>query len=587
MILRRETRAVECFPWSTPKEFGCATISLPSRQRSFDREFHRCLTKSIELFEGDLVVLLTDAVAVMVLEHRRHSTVAEALEEIAAIDSQEAWASFIQERRAAHEIEDDDSTAIVLRLSNNPEKTSLGCSAAPPAELINERREELNRARNEQRKDLAAIAYGDGHWLPPGEVIDPAEVENARAVATALNKVLQVLRRSINQPDCQARLTQGWLQHGPLLRDEPAAAILRRSLAGLGVALTQPAENVPNPAPSPSTDEAALTPKTDLVPAEQPVLGPCLPLNLPDPEREFQDGAFEMVEMTAPIGTSQPIPLAIQGGSAIVYKFRTKSNQLRALRAITNSNRGDLKSRYETFHPYLRTHAAGVTVDFIYHDKGITLKDAQGTSHVYPLIDMEWVEGKTLIDTVNDLCRQGDRDALDQLGRRWMELLNILRAARMAHGDLSGNNVMVRPDGRLVLVGYDGIYIPAFDGQQAYSIGQPDYQHPDMANRPFNEWMDEFSWLAIHAALIALRVEHGLWEALVQYDKDGKLLSTNLLFEAKDYKDPGQSQVFSRLRQIREPNVVQAVEALAAACKMSIEQVRIPQEIITVPAAEI
>ena len=310
------------------------------------------------------------------------------------------------------------------------------------------------------------------------------------------------------------------------------------------------------------------------------IIAPKHRLKIPDPNREYKEGSVEMMEMKTTKGQSYRMPYGMQGGFAVVYKFRTKSKKLRALRVFTNPNLGDTEDRYEAIGPFLKAHAAEVAVDFNYHDQGITLKDTQGDSHIYPLIDMEWVEGETLIDKVNDLCRQGDRNALDQLGRRWIELLNILRAARMAHGDLSGDNVMIRPDGKLALVDYDGIYIPAFNGQQAYTIGQPDYQHPDMAKRPFNEWMDEFSWLAIHAALQALRVKPELWKELVDYGGNGKLLNSNILFEAKDYKDPGQSQVFSRLRQIREPNVAQAVEALAAACKMNIEQVRVPQALI-------
>ena len=36
-----------------------------------------------------------------------------------------------------------------------------------------------------------------------------------------------------------------------------------------------------------------------------------------------------------------------------------------------------------------------------------------------------------------------------------------------AHGDLKPDNILVRDDGSLVLVDYDGMYVPAMQGQKA------------------------------------------------------------------------------------------------------------------------
>src|SRR5438132_952520 len=97
---------------------------------------------------------------------------------------------------------------------------------------------------------------------------------------------------------------------------------------------------------------------------------------------------------------------------------------------------------------------------------------------------------------------------------------------------------MVRTDGRLVLVDYDGVYIPDFAGLLPAVAGQPDYQHPQMNQRPFNERTDAFSALVIYTALLALQAQPLLWDKYTHRDAQGELLDTTLLFEQEDFLDP-------------------------------------------------
>ncbi|QBD80587.1 hypothetical protein EPA93_33295 [Ktedonosporobacter rubrisoli] len=134
-------------------------------------------------------------------------------------------------------------------------------------------------------------------------------------------------------------------------------------------------------------------------------------------------------------------------------------------------------------------------------------------------------------------------------------------------------NIMVRPDGRLILVDYDGVYIPGFAGLAKLLLGQPDFQHPQMAQRKFNEHMDDFSALVISTALLALEERPELWDKYVKRDVQGKLLDTNLLFTQKDFKDPGQSAIFQELEQAGSERVTSALRALKRACLQPIDQV--------------
>jgi hypothetical protein len=291
---------------------------------------------------------------------------------------------------------------------------------------------------------------------------------------------------------------------------------------------------------------------------------------------ELLEGAVETV------GASQ-IPWGNQGGFAVVYKFRTKGGKARALRCFTRPIDPNIKQRYELMGPYFRQYARGITADFTYYERGILVKETmQGQSRetVYPVIDMEWVEGLTLFDSLEKVCKARDRVVLGNLVTQWVGVLQQLRQARMAHGDLSAINVMVRKDGRLVLVDYDGVYIQQFAAMNQLLYGTRGFQHPQMAKRAFDEWMDEFSGLLIYTALLALQAQPELWNKYTKRGTTGRALDQTLLFTGDDLEDPQQSALFAELARSPDARVRAAVQELKRACGQAVEQVRFPMGLI-------
>ena len=237
----------------------------------------------------------------------------------------------------------------------------------------------------------------------------------------------------------------------------------------------------------------------------------------------MKQGQVEKVTVQTKAG---PIvrPWGIEGGFAVVYKFRTKSGQLRALRCFRVPMKPDTQFRYERIGPYFHAHTRDITANFKYHDTGIVVKEQGKQNQTYPVIEMDWIDGMTLLEKVDELCKIRDRAALKNLGEEWLSILKTMKHAHIAHGDLAGLNVMVRADGRLVLVDYDGVYIPDFAGLPQVVLGQVDYQHPQMNQRQFNERMDDFSALVIYTALLALEVQPELWNKYIKRNPQGKLL---------------------------------------------------------------
>lgn len=307
---------------------------------------------------------------------------------------------------------------------------------------------------------------------------------------------------------------------------------------------------------------------------------PKIRLKISDPELKL--GAVEMVQGTI------PGPYGMQGGFAIVYRFKTQSGKLRALRVFTKKMEPDIRFRYEKMGPYFKAHAKGVTAEFTYHDPAILVglptpkgippdPNKQG---VFPLIEMDWVEGVDLAHKLDELCKKRDSVAIGKIVDEWVALLHVLRQAHIAHGDLSGGNVMVRPDGKLVLVDYDGVYLPDFAGRSAIVLGQPNFQHPDFGKRPFDEWMDEFSALVIYTSLLALQTKPQLWDKYAKY-QDGKLISDEyLLLKREDFQTPNQSATFQDLYKLGDPKVKAAVDELKKACAQPVNAVRLPTTLI-------
>jgi len=298
-------------------------------------------------------------------------------------------------------------------------------------------------------------------------------------------------------------------------------------------------------------------------------------------DKDLKDGTVEMMTIRAKVG-SYARPWGLQGGFAIVYKFRTKSGKFRALRCFLKQMDQETQFRYERIGPYFHTHIPDITAGFHYHNPGILLPvKGQSQKVSYPVIEMEWIEGATLLDKVNDLCTKRDRVALEDICQQWLGILHKMRQARIAHGDLAATNVLVRPDGKLVLIDYDGVYIPEFAGKHSTLSGQADYQHPQMNVRPFSERMDAFSALVIYTALLAVTVSPEIWGKYMKVDpQQGKLLDTNFLFTQQDFQAPSRSPLLQELQRHPEQRIKDAVRELVAACGQPIDQVRFPLHII-------
>ena len=223
-------------------------------------------------------------------------------------------------------------------------------------------------------------------------------------------------------------------------------------------------------------------------------------------------------------------PVMSSGNFAVVFKMQdSRDGSFHAVKCFLKDQPG----RAEAYH-LIADELELVTSSYLAHIRFLERElfvDAGNSGAEYPVLVMDWVEGITL----DRYLRQhiSDPYALGMLAYHFARLGAWLLTQPFAHGDLKPDNILVRPDSTLVLVDYDGMYVPAMQGQKAIETGTPDFRHPLRNDADFNEHIDDFPLASI---LLSLRAVAHCPGYLNRYGATDRLL----LSEA-DYRSPEKS----------------------------------------------
>ncbi len=266
---------------------------------------------------------------------------------------------------------------------------------------------------------------------------------------------------------------------------------------------------------------------------------------------------------------------AAVGNNAVAYVFKKGNGDKFIIRCFRRPVGMEMGTRYAKISAWLATLGnTSPTISFNYFERGIRV-DEGGKNVVYPVIEMEYVDGPTLLDFAGALCSSVNYLGLKALADRWVALLRQMRQLNMAHGDLSGSNVMVRKTGELILIDYDGMYLNdlwLFQNPPKEN-GNVDYGHRQRYKRPYDLNMDNYSALVIYVALLSLSVEPSLYGQYVSRGQHGRVVADNLLFKEADLKDPRRSALFARLAGVNNQDVQYYLSILIAASCDDISQV--------------
>ena len=245
--------------------------------------------------------------------------------------------------------------------------------------------------------------------------------------------------------------------------------------------------------------------------------------------KSAEDNFKELTNLRPVLGDDGQ-PVMTSGNFAVVFKMCDKeTGKFYALKCFTREQDGR-EVAYHQIAEELKDVDSPYLVSISYLEKELFVDSTQTEETEFPVLLMDWVEGKTLDKYLRE--NLDDKFVLEMLAYRFSQLAQWLIPKPFAHGDLKPDNILVREDGTLVLVDYDGMYVPAMKGQRARELGSPDFRHPQRTEDDFDEHIDDFPIVSILLSLKAISINPYL---LNEYGAaDRLLLSENEYLKTND-----------------------------------------------------
>jgi len=249
---------------------------------------------------------------------------------------------------------------------------------------------------------------------------------------------------------------------------------------------------------------------------------------------------FDELKHLRPVLDDDGEPMMTSGNFAVVFKMRDEqTGKLHAVKCFLKEQEGRADA-YRMIAEELEYVNSTFLTPIKYLDKELFVDSKNSDETEFPVLLMDWVEGMTLDKYLREHI--DDQYELSLLAYQFSRLAMWLMPQPFAHGDLKPDNILVKDDGTLVLVDYDGMYVPSMKGQKARELGSPDFRHPSRTENDFDEHIDDFPLSSILLSLLAIANEPSLLE---KYGGDGRLLLSE-----RDYRNIAESEVLDALRPL-------------------------------------
>ena len=248
---------------------------------------------------------------------------------------------------------------------------------------------------------------------------------------------------------------------------------------------------------------------------------------------------LEQLAYLTPVLDDHGEPYRSSGAFAVVFKMRDKSSgKYYALKCFTEEQEGRADA-YRQIADELDMVDSPYITSVKYMEKELFV-DSQCEEDEFPVLLMDWVEGETMETYI--AANYHNQSAMSMLCYRFGKMAAWLRTQSFSHGDIKPDNIIVRPDGSLTLVDYDGMFVPSMKGSQSPTIGTRDFSHPLRTVDDFDETIDDFSLASIALSLKAISMNSTLLDTYGASDR--------LLFSEKDYRTPSNSKIISALQEL-------------------------------------
>lgn len=249
------------------------------------------------------------------------------------------------------------------------------------------------------------------------------------------------------------------------------------------------------------------------------------------------ENTLDQLSTLRPVLDDHGEPYRTSGAFAVVFKMKDENTgKYYALKCFTEEQ----LDRSESYN-MITEELADVNSPYVIHVKYLENEifvDSNCTDETeFPVLLMDWVEGETMESYVSQYYTNEQR--MKKLYHQFCMLASWLTTQPFAHGDIKPDNLIVKPDGYLTLVDYDGMYVPAMRGKSSPTLGTRDFTHPLRTASDFDKTIDDFAIASIALSLKGISINSKLLEEYGAPDR--------LLFSYNDYIKPNSSLIFKAL----------------------------------------
>ena len=305
--------------------------------------------------------------------------------------------------------------------------------------------------------------------------------------------------------------------------------------------------------------------------------------------RAIQDASSNLDQLAhlVPVLDDHGEPYRSSGAFAVVFKMKDEqTGKCYALKCFTEEQEGRAEA-YRQIADELAFVDSSYITSVKYLDKEIFV-DSCCEEDEFPVLLMDWIDGETMENYIAENYQ--DNYAMSMLCYRFCKMAAWLCSQPFAHGDIKPDNILVRPDGTLALVDYDGMFVPSMKGQKSPTIGTKDFSHPLRTVDDFDETIDDFALTSIALSLKVISMNSKLLDTYGASDR--------LLFSESDYRNPSNSKVISALQELLCDKdfctlyslfmlVLARKELSACSCRLFIGEKPIPSQTIEDLSTEI
>ncbi len=280
---------------------------------------------------------------------------------------------------------------------------------------------------------------------------------------------------------------------------------------------------------------------------------------------------FDQLSSLRPVLDGGGNPVMSSGNFAVVFKMKDeRDGKFYAIKCFLREQEGRAKA-YQQIAEELEYISSTYLTPIEYLEKELFVETKTTNDTEFPVLKMDWVEGRTIDDILKN---KPSSDEIYDIAYRFSKFALWIVSQPFAHGDLKPDNIIVKNNGDITLVDYDGMFVPAMTGTKARENGTPNYRDPLRPQLPFNEHIDDFPLIVMELSLLLIAKDYNLYQ-LKEHD--------GLVFTESDFLNIKESKTYRDTLQYKRYTSISSVYDLLEKLllnhiidKTDIQELRIP-----------